>query len=175
MSTVQTPPAVAPRPAPPGRRDPGIDLLRALCVTGVVLLHAIMVGGFATIAGGVFALYVGFGVPAGHLMVASVMAVPAGLVCSKIMWPETESSETLGRVERIERGGYGNVIEAAAGGATRLTTETRVLCADAGSRRRFRVYWAVVRPGSGLIRRMMLRAVRREAERRVVEPPPDRT
>ncbi|MBX3461801.1 MAG: NupC/NupG family nucleoside CNT transporter [Planctomycetes bacterium] len=80
-------------------------------------LHAIMVGGFATIAGGVFALYVGFGVPAGHLMVASVMAVPAGLVCSKMMWPETERSETLGRVERIERGGYGNVIEAAAGGA----------------------------------------------------------
>ncbi|MEO6593123.1 MAG: nucleoside transporter C-terminal domain-containing protein [Planctomycetota bacterium] len=80
-------------------------------------LHAIMVGGFATIAGGVFALYVGFGVAAGHLMVASVMAVPAGLVCSKMMWPETEHSETLGRVDKVESGGYGNVIEAAAGGA----------------------------------------------------------
>lgn len=81
-------------------------------------LHAIMVGGFATIAGGVFVLYVGFGVAAGHLMVASVMAVPAGLICSKMLWPETEHSETLGRVERIEKGSYGNVIEAAAGGAT---------------------------------------------------------
>lgn len=81
-------------------------------------LHAIMVGGFATIAGGVFALYVGFGVPAGHLMVASVMAVPAGLICSKMLWPETERSETFGRVDHIEKGGYGNVIEAAAGGAS---------------------------------------------------------
>ncbi len=55
-------------------------------------LHAIMTGGFATIAGGVFALYIGFGADAGHLIVASVMAVPAGLVCSKILWPETEKA-----------------------------------------------------------------------------------
>lgn len=81
-------------------------------------LHAIMVGGFATIAGGVFVVYVGFGVAPGHLMVASVMAVPAGLVCTKVLWPETETSETMGRVDRIESAGYANVVEAAAGGAS---------------------------------------------------------
>jgi CNT family concentrative nucleoside transporter len=80
-------------------------------------LHAIMVGGFATIAGGVFALYVGFGVNAGHLMVGSVMAVPAGLICTKILWPETEQSETLGRVEKVQAEAYSNVVEAAAAGA----------------------------------------------------------
>jgi len=80
-------------------------------------LHAIMVGGFATIAGGVFALYVGFGIPAGHLMVASVMAVPAGLVCSKLMWPETEQSQTMGTVGKIDSEAYGSVVEAAAAGA----------------------------------------------------------
>jgi CNT family concentrative nucleoside transporter len=80
-------------------------------------LHAIMVGGFATIAGGVFALYVGFGIPAGHLMVASVMAVPAGLVCSKLMWPETEQSQTMGTVGKIDNEAYGSVVEAAAAGA----------------------------------------------------------
>jgi len=89
-------------------------------------LFTVMVGGFATIAGSVFALYVGFvggadpeqrAVVAGHLMVASVMAVPAGLVCSKVLWPETETSETLGRVERTERSPYGSVVEAAAAGA----------------------------------------------------------
>jgi hypothetical protein len=48
----------------------------------------------------------------------------------------------------------------------RLTTETRIRCADAAARRSFRVYWRVVRPGSGLIRRAILNAVRREAERR---------
>ena len=80
-------------------------------------LHAIMVGGFATIAGGVFALYVGFGVDAGHLMVGSVMAVPAGLICTKMLWPETEPSQTMGTVARIDAPAYGNVVEAAAAGA----------------------------------------------------------
>jgi concentrative nucleoside transporter, CNT family len=80
-------------------------------------LHAIMVGGFATIAGGVFALYVGFGVDAGHLMVGSVMAVPAGLICTKMLWPETERSETMGSVGKVEAEAYGNVVEAAAAGA----------------------------------------------------------
>ncbi|HEB52724.1 MAG TPA: NupC/NupG family nucleoside CNT transporter [bacterium] len=80
-------------------------------------LHAIMVGGFATIAGSVFALYVGFGIAPGHLMVGSVMAVPAGLICTKMLWPETEKSQTMGVVTRADRSQYGNVVEAAAGGA----------------------------------------------------------
>ncbi|MBL8754246.1 MAG: NupC/NupG family nucleoside CNT transporter [Planctomycetes bacterium] len=80
-------------------------------------LHAIMVGGFATIAGGVFALYVGFGVSAGHLIVGSVMAVPAGLICTKMMFPETEASQTMGKVQKVEAETYGNAVEAAAAGA----------------------------------------------------------
>jgi hypothetical protein len=50
-------------------------------------------------------------------------------------------------------------------GGTLLTTETRVAVDDLSARRRFAVYWAVIRAGSGLIRRDMLRAVRRRAER----------
>jgi hypothetical protein len=49
-------------------------------------------------------------------------------------------------------------------GGVRLITETRVRCADAATRRRFRAYWLLVRPGSGLIRGAMLRAIRRVAE-----------
>jgi hypothetical protein len=45
-----------------------------------------------------------------------------------------------------------------------LVTETRVLCADAAARRRFLPYWWLIRPGSGLIRRAMLRSVRDTAE-----------
>ena len=52
-------------------------------------------------------------------------------------------------------------------GRTRLSTETRVRCADRAARRRFRPYWSLVRPGSGLIRRAMLAAIRRAAERGV--------
>jgi hypothetical protein len=50
------------------------------------------------------------------------------------------------------------------GGGTELRTETRVLCADAASRRRFRAFWLVIRPFSGLIRREMLAAIRSAAE-----------
>ena len=50
------------------------------------------------------------------------------------------------------------------GADCRLTTETRVQCADADSRRRFRWYWRLVRPGSGIIRLAMLRSIRTHAE-----------
>lgn len=46
----------------------------------------------------------------------------------------------------------------------RVSTETRVLCAD-DARMKFRLYWTIIRPFSGLIRRLMLRAIRKEAER----------
>ena len=55
---------------------------------------AMMIGGMATIAGGVLAVYVSFGVDAGHLLTASVMNAPAGLLMAKILLPETEKSET---------------------------------------------------------------------------------
>jgi hypothetical protein len=48
-------------------------------------------------------------------------------------------------------------------GATELRTETRVLCADVATRRRFLAYWMMIRPFSGLIRREMLAAVRSAA------------
>ena len=56
-------------------------------------------------------------------------------------------------------------------GTTELTTETRVRCADAGARRRFLPYWYVIRPGSGIIRRAILRAIRRRAEAATLAPP----
>ena len=58
-------------------------------------LHAIMTGGFATIAGSVLAAYIEFGVSASHLLSASVMSAPAALAISKLMYPETELPETL--------------------------------------------------------------------------------
>jgi hypothetical protein len=71
---------------------------------------------------------------------------------------------------RFERAGHAKAVwdfrvADAGDGSTRLTTETRIWCADAAARRRFRVYWAVVGRFSGLIRILMLRAVAREATR----------
>jgi CNT family concentrative nucleoside transporter len=62
-------------------------------------LHAIMTGGFATIAGGVMAAYISFGIPAAHLIAASVMSAPAALAISKLMYPETEESPTRGEIK----------------------------------------------------------------------------
>jgi hypothetical protein len=49
-------------------------------------------------------------------------------------------------------------------GQTILSTETRITCGDESSRMKFRAYWLFVRPFSGLIRLIMLRAVRRACE-----------
>ncbi|MBR9989250.1 MAG: NupC/NupG family nucleoside CNT transporter [Gemmatimonadetes bacterium] len=85
-------------------------------------LMAVMTGGFATVAGGVMAAFVGmlivyFPDIAGHLMAASVMSAPAALVFAKIIWPETEEPATRGtlkvQVEKVDA----NVIDAAARGA----------------------------------------------------------
>ena len=81
-------------------------------------LSTIMVGGFATIAGGVLAGYIAMGVPAGHLIAASVMSAPAALVIGKIIYPETEHSETAGDVKLPDLKTAGNAIEATANGIT---------------------------------------------------------
>ena len=47
---------------------------------------------------------------------------------------------------------------------TLLSTETRVVCGDTASKLKFRAYWFFIRPFSGLIRRLMLNAIRRECE-----------
>lgn len=50
-------------------------------------LHAVMTGGFATIAGSVLAAYISFGISASHLLSASVMSAPAALAMAKLIYP----------------------------------------------------------------------------------------
>jgi nucleoside transporter len=80
-------------------------------------LNAMMVGGFATIAGGVLAAYVGMGIDATHLVTASVISAPAALVIAKVMLPETEKPRTLGSVTVDTGETYVNAVDAAAKGA----------------------------------------------------------
>ncbi|KAK3588023.1 hypothetical protein CHS0354_012069 [Potamilus streckersoni] len=62
-------------------------------------LHAVLTGGFATIAGSVMAAYILMGVPANHLLSASVMSAPAALAMSKLFYPETKKSKS--RAENV--------------------------------------------------------------------------
>lgn len=85
-------------------------------------LNTVMVGGFATVAGGVLAAYVGmlsgyFPDIASHLLAASVMNAPAGLYLSKIIMPETAHPVTRGTLKLEVEKTESSVIEAAAGGA----------------------------------------------------------
>ena len=84
-------------------------------------LHAVMTGGFATIAGSVFGIYVSFGIDPVAILAASIMSAPAALAVSKITYPETEDSPTAAG----KKGSYyippsedANVVHAAANGAT---------------------------------------------------------
>lgn len=81
-------------------------------------IMCLMTGGMATVAGGVLAAYVGFGIDAGHLLAASVMSAPAALVCAKLMVPEMEVSATAGVVKVNLPKMATNVIDAAATGAS---------------------------------------------------------
>jgi CNT family concentrative nucleoside transporter len=80
-------------------------------------LLALLVGGVATIAGGVMAGYIRMGVNAGHLLTASVMAAPASLVIAKILEPETEIPATSGVVKMEVESENTNIIDAIARGA----------------------------------------------------------
>jgi CNT family concentrative nucleoside transporter len=81
-------------------------------------LLASMTGSMACIAGGVMAVYISMGVPASYLLAASLMAAPGALVISKMVFPETEVSETKGKVTLEVKKEYSNIMDAISHGAS---------------------------------------------------------
>lgn len=81
-------------------------------------LLASMTGSMACIAGGVMAVYISMGVPASYLLAASLMAAPGALVISKIVFPETEESETRGKVKLDVKKEHSTIMDAIAHGAS---------------------------------------------------------
>lgn len=85
-------------------------------------LLASMSGSLACIAGGILVVYANMGAQAGmdlapKLIMASLMAAPGALVISKIVFPETEESQTMGRVKLEVKSHYTNVVDAISHGA----------------------------------------------------------
>src|SRR3989440_11088647 len=82
-------------------------------------MMALMVTGMSTIATGVMAVYAGMeGLSAGHILTASVLGAPAGLLASKVMFPETEPSETGERCHFETKKTATNSIDALCTGAS---------------------------------------------------------
>ncbi|XP_010201668.2 sodium/nucleoside cotransporter 1 [Colius striatus] len=81
-------------------------------------IHAVMTGGFSTIAGSVMGAYISFGIDAASLIAASVMAAPCALAMSKLVYPEVEESKFKGKASvRLSHGEEQNILEAASNGA----------------------------------------------------------
>ncbi|XP_060115959.1 sodium/nucleoside cotransporter 2-like [Heteronotia binoei] len=81
-------------------------------------IHAVMTGGFATVAGSVMGAYISFGIDASSLIAASVMAAPCALAMAKLVYPEVEESKFL-KMENVNivSGDEKNILEAASNGA----------------------------------------------------------
>ena len=85
-------------------------------------LLASMSGSLACVAGGVLVVYVNMGAQAGldlapKLITASLMAAPGALVIAKIVFPETETSQTMGTAKLQVKSEYINVIDAISHGS----------------------------------------------------------
>lgn len=79
---------------------------------------SLMVGGMATVTGGLLVAYTGFGADAGHLLAASFMSAPATLVIAKVMFPEVSEPQTKGFVKINLPREADNVLDAACRGAS---------------------------------------------------------
>jgi CNT family concentrative nucleoside transporter len=80
-------------------------------------LLASMSGSLACIAGGILIVYSNMGAKAEYLLAASLMAAPGALVISKIIYPETEESQTMGKVKLDVKSHYSNLVDAISHGA----------------------------------------------------------
>ena len=79
----------------------------------------------------------------------------------------TDLSEFRKRAPQgVAKAAWDFVVLKDSGNATILKTETRVWCTDKSARRKFWIYWMVIRPFSGLLRRIILKEIRRTAEHR---------
>ncbi|XP_069564785.1 sodium/nucleoside cotransporter 1 [Brachyistius frenatus] len=82
-------------------------------------IHAVMTGGFATIAGSVMGAFISFGIDASSLISASVMAAPCALAISKLSYPETEKTHFNSEKSiKVSCGDEQNILEAASSGAS---------------------------------------------------------
>jgi len=84
---------------------------------------------------------------------------PTGALCDEVTAETFRSGPPAGQA----LAGWNFTVDTRPDGSCELRTETRVWCAP-DARLKFRLYWLVIRPGSGLIRRSMLHAIRRRVE-----------
>jgi CNT family concentrative nucleoside transporter len=78
----------------------------------------VMISGMGTISGSILAVFAVMGVPATHLLAASVMAIPATILISKIIYPETEDTDAMCDATATFESHSGNALDAISQGTT---------------------------------------------------------
>ncbi|KAK7494706.1 hypothetical protein BaRGS_00014104, partial [Batillaria attramentaria] len=94
-------------------------------------LFAIMTGGFASISLPIVGIFVSFGIPASHLLAASVMSAPAALAVAKLMCPETSRNTKIKGVYKMDCGKSSNLLEAVSEAALTGVRIVVSICANA--------------------------------------------
>jgi hypothetical protein len=99
----------------------------------------------------------------GEIVVGTLVIAPSGKV------PQRPPEDGVAAFAALAAPGYAKAAmnfhwEEEAGGWLRLSTATRVFATSAGARRRFAAYWRIIHPGSALLRRTWLAAIRKRAE-----------
>ena len=100
-----------------------------------------------------------------ELVVGTVVAAPEKVCASGKLTPEV-FGKTLPAGVALATMNY--LVTPHQGGGSIVSTETRVYANGASAMHRFAVYWRIIHPGSDIIRRMWLRAIKRRAEGKVI-------
>jgi hypothetical protein len=98
----------------------------------------------------------------GEMVIGTVVIAPPGSGGKRRLTPELFGGKTLRPGVALAAMNF--VVTSDGRGGSNVTTETRVYANDEESLRKFKRYWRVIHPGSDIIRRMWLRAVKRRAE-----------
>ncbi len=77
-----------------GQTEAPLVIRNYLCNMTKSEMLVVMVSGMGTISGSILVVFAAMGVPAAHLLSASVMAIPATIMLAKILYPEIEKSAT---------------------------------------------------------------------------------
>lgn len=78
----------------------------------------VMISGMGTISGSILAVFAVMGVPATHLLAASVMAIPATIIIAKILYPETEEPKAMCDATANYETHAGNALDAVSQGTS---------------------------------------------------------
>lgn len=81
-------------------------------------LFVVMVSGMATISGAILAVYAAMGIPATHMLAASVMSIPGSIMIAKIIYPESDKEHHNGTVRVTHESRAANSFDAIATGTT---------------------------------------------------------